>query len=181
MKKTRIIGKKQILTLTMVLALGAAIWLNVKYSTNGADFFTSSKKSDAELGETKYVATNSVAYPEKENYFEKAKKEREQKREEALALLEETLEDVKSTDEAKVKVADEITKITTASQNESEIETLLKAKGFENAVAVISDDVCNIVIGAKDELEKSETVQILDIVNSITEINLENIKIVTVK
>ena len=33
MKKNAIIGKKQILTLAMVLALGAAVWLNVSYST----------------------------------------------------------------------------------------------------------------------------------------------------
>lgn len=177
MKKTTIISKKQILTFTMVIALAAAVWLNVKYSTSGADFFSSSKVPDTDLGETKYVATEKV----EEDFFSSAKEEREENREENLALLEETLNDVKSTDDAKIKVSEAITKITDTSEKENSIETLILAKGFKGAVVVINDDTCNVVVRSNKDLNESQTVQILDIVSSIAKINLENIKIVAVK
>lgn len=182
MKKTTIIGKRQILMVTMVLALGAAVWLNVKYATDGTGFGSTQSVSDAELGNAKYVAnTNVVSDAEEEDYFTKAKKEREESRKEETELLEKTIKAVKSTEDAKLKATEQLNKITDRMEMENSIETLIKAKGFKDSVAVLSDDGCSIVVQKSSELEKNETVQILDIVNSITKINLENIKIVSVK
>ena len=182
MKKTTIISKRQILMVTMVLALGAAVWLNVKYATDGTGFGSTQSISDAELGNAKYVAnTNVVSADEEEDYFTKAKKEREESRKEETELLEKTLKAVKSTEDAKLKATEQMNKITDRMEMENSIETLIKAKGFKDSVAVLSDDSCSIVVKKSSELEKNETVQILDIVNSITKINLENIKIVSVK
>ena len=83
MKKSTIIGKKQLLTLTMVVALGAAVWLNVKFSTNGTEFSGTTSISDAELGNAKYVANTAVVEKaEEKDYFTKARKDREESREE---------------------------------------------------------------------------------------------------
>ena len=95
--------------------------------------------------------------------------------------MEKTLKAVKSTEDAKLKATEQMNKITDRMEMENSIETLIKAKGFKDSVAVLSDDSCSIVVKKSSELEKNETVQILDIVNSITKINLENIKIVSVK
>ena len=65
-------------------------------------------------------------------------------------------------------------------ESESNIETLLKAKGFEKAVAVISDTGISVVVKA-DGLTSAQTLQIQDIVTSETNIPLSNIKIVPVK
>ena len=94
MKRTTIIGKKQILSVAMVLALSAAVWLNVKYATNGSDFAGSSSIKDADLGTAKYVAnTNSE---NKDDYFEKARNDREDTREEEIEVIKETLNSSKS-------------------------------------------------------------------------------------
>ena len=180
MKKGKIIGKKQILMFTMVLALAAAVWLNVKYSTDGSDFIATSSITDAKLGEAKYVAASS-ALSETDDYFSKTRKEREDAREQETDLLEETIESVKSSEQAKNSAVTQLSKLTDRMEMEASIESLIKAKGFEDALAILNDDSCNVIIRSKEELKKDETVQILDIVNSIAKINFENIKIVAVK
>ncbi len=180
MKKGKIIGKKQILMFTMVIALGAAVWLNIKYATNGSDFVATSSISDAKLGEAKYVAASS-AIASKDDYFEKTKSEREENRTSEIDLIEEAIESVKNNEEAKTNATAQLSKLTDRVEMETSIESLIKAKGFKDALAILTDDSCNVVIRADDELKKDETVQILDIVNSISKINFENIKIVAVK
>ena len=64
---------------------------------------------------------------------------------------------------------------------ENAIEVLIKAKGFKDAIAVITGDNCSVVVNSEKELETNQTVQIIDIVSSNAKINTENIKIVTVK
>ena len=182
MRKSTIIGKKQLLTLTMVVALGAAVWLNVKFSTNGTEFSGNSSVSDAELGNTKYVANTAVVEKEKEeNYFTSARKEREESREEQLDIIKDTLNSSKSDENSKAQARESTAKITERMEQETSIETLIKAKGFKDVIAVITDEGCSVVVQKSKELTDSETVQIIDIVSGASKINLENIKIVTVK
>lgn len=179
MKRTTIIGKKQILSVAMVLALSAAVWLNVKYATNGSDFAGSSSIKDADLGTAKYVANTNGE--NKDDYFEKARNDREDTREEEIEVIKETLNSSKSGETQKAKAQDMIKAITDKMELENSIEVLIKAKGFKDAIAVISDDNCSVVVKSEKELETNQTVQILDIVSGNAKINAENIKIVTVK
>ena len=182
MKKSTIISKKQLLTLTMVIALGAAVWLNVKFSTNGTEFSGNSSISDAELGNAKYVANTAVVEKEKdEDYFTLARKERKENREEQIDIIKDTLNSSKSSDADKQKSKESVAVITERMEKENSIETLIKAKGFKDVIAVVTDEGCNVIVKKAKELNDSETVQIIDIVSSAAKINLENIKIVTVK
>ncbi len=180
MKKNTIIGKKQILTVAMVLALGAAVWLNINYSTNGTDFSGVRSISDAELGNAQYVANTSVESSE-EDYFKKAQKDRENTRDEEISVIKKTLSSAKSTAEQKAAATDKISAITNRMEMENSAETLIKAKGFSDVIVVLGEDNCNVVVRKKGELEKSETIQILDIISATAKINTENIKIVAVK
>lgn len=173
MKKGKIIGKKHIALAVMVLALGTAVWLNMKFS------------SEKYLGEAKYVSTSSgdavqTAAKAEEDYFESAKKEREQARKEATELIEETLKSSTLTDADKQNALNSTKELAARIENESNIETLLKAKGFEKAVVVISEKNVNIVVKS-DGLTTAQTLQIQDIVTEETKIPLGNIKIITVK
>lgn len=180
MKKTTIIGKKQILTVAMVLALGAAVWLNVQYSTGGSDKLSTNSISDAELGNAQYVANSSVVGAE-DDYFVKARKDREDTREEAIDLIKSTLNSAKSTAEQKTAAIANTKEITDRMETETSAETLIKAKGFDDVIVVINGDTCNVVVRKNGELKKAETVQILDIIAGTAKINPENIKIVSVK
>ncbi|MBE6733590.1 MAG: SpoIIIAH-like family protein [Ruminococcaceae bacterium] len=171
MKKGKVIGKKHIALVVMVLALGAAVWLNMKFS------------SDKYLGEAKYVNSNNdtaieTAAKVETDYFAEAKKEREKALKEATELVEETLKSSTLTDADKKEALNTTKQLATRIENEVNIETLLKAKGFEKAVAVIGEKSVNIIVKS-DGLTTAQTLQIQDIVTEETKIPLSNIKIVT--
>ena len=67
-----------------------------------------------------------------------------------------------------------------AVEQESKIESLVKAKGFADCVAYIEDDKCNIVVRS-DNLKDTEALQITEIVIAQSDITADNVKIVTVK
>ena len=64
-----------------------------------------------------------------------------------------------------------------AIEDEGEIESLMAAKGFAHAVAYVSADDANIVVGQK-ELSAAQVAQIKDIVMESTGLPAEKIKIV---
>lgn len=179
MKKGKVLGKGQIAVAVMLVALGAAIWLNTKYLPSSTKY----------LGEASYVSTTeddkdsvqTSAKPENssEDYFTTAKKERTKARETAVEAVEEMLDSDKLTDADKKAVLEKIAKIGADIERESNIEALLKAKGFEKALAVISDSGIDIVVYSKG-LTSAETMQIQDIVTEQTDIPLANIKIIPV-
>lgn len=180
MKKGKVFGKTQIVVAVMVVALGAAIWLNMKYSpTSGKYLGEASYVSNSNI-DSSAVQTAAKSQEEKSDYFATAKKERESARKEAQETIEETLKNDKLTEEDKKSALAKIEEIGGRMESESNIETLLKAKGFEKAVAVISDTGISVVVKS-DGLTSAQTLQIQDIVTSETNIQLSNIKIVPVK
>ena len=175
MKKGKVLGKGQIVAGLMVVALGAAIWLNVK--------FTSKEKY---LGEATYVNSNTEnavqtsGKVQNGDYFSEAIADREKAIKEAQELIEETLKSENLSDDEKQEAIAKTTLLASKIEQANNIETLLKSKGFSKAVAVIGDKNINIVVKAEG-LTTAQTLQIQDIVTAQTDISLGNIKIVTVK
>ncbi|MBR4972928.1 MAG: SpoIIIAH-like family protein, partial [Clostridia bacterium] len=64
-------------------------------------------------------------------------------------------------------------------EKEGNIETLLKAKGFEKSLVIISDKGINVVVKSEG-LTSQQTLQIQDVVTNETDITLQNIKIIPV-
>ena len=179
MKKGKVLGKGQLTVAVMLVALGAAIWLNAKYLPSDTKY----------LGEASYVGntsedgavqTSAKSETKKEDYFETTKKEREKARQEACETIEDTIKDEKLTDADKKSALAKIEEIGARMENESNIEALLKAKGFEKALAVMTDTGITVVVKSEG-LTSAQTMQIQDIVTEQTTLTLENIKIVPIK
>ena len=173
MKKGKVFGKAQIALVLMVLALGAAVWLNMRFS------------SEKYLGEATYVSNSEDAdtlptSAKATDSFEEAKKTREEAYEQAEELVKDTLKNEKLTDEDKAGAVKKIEQLADRIEKESNIETLLKAKGFQKTVAVIGDNNVSVIVKS-DGLTTAQTMQIQDIITSETKIPLGNIKIVAVK
>lgn len=173
MKKGKVLGKGQLAVGIMVMALGAAIWLNSKYLPSSTKY----------LGEASYVDNTSsqeaieTAAKVKDDYFATSKSERDSARKEACEVIEETLKDTKITEEDKKSALAKIEEIGARMEQESNIEALLKAKGFNKAVVIISDSGVNVVVSSEG-LTSAQTLQIQDIVTSETGVALSNIKII---
>ena len=178
MKKGKVFGKGQITVAVMLLALGGAIWLNTKYLPSDTKY----------LGEASYVSTTTdgdavetAAKVDKtdSDYFETAKKERENIKKEVTDEVEELLDSKSLTEEDKTKALAKIEKLGANIEKENNIEALLKAKGFEKVLAVIGDNGISIVVKSEG-LTSVQTLQIQDIVTNETDIALNNIKIIPV-
>lgn len=177
MKKGKVLGKGQIAVGVMLLALGAAIWLNTKYMPSGSKY----------LGEASYVgnttedgsAVETAAKTEKKDYFATEKEKREKARKEAVETIEELLKSEKLSDTDKKSALAKVEKIGSDIEKESNIESLIKAKGFKNALAVISDSGVTVVVKSEG-LTSAQTLQIQDIVTAETGVDLGKIKIIPI-
>lgn len=179
MKKGKVFGKSQIAVTAMVLALAAAIWLNMKYTPSSGKYLGEASYVNNTSSESEAVQTSAKAQ-ENDDYFTTAKKERENARKESQELIEETLKNDKLTDEDKKSALSKAEEIAGRIESEGNIESLLKAKGFEKTVAIISDTGISVVVKSEG-LTSAQTLQIQDVVTSETNIPLSNIKIVPIK
>ncbi|MDO4742949.1 MAG: SpoIIIAH-like family protein [bacterium] len=183
MKKGLIVHKRQIVLGVMILALGAAVWLNMKYSATDGTINATDEQSSV-LGDAQYVSGSNIQESSKiqdsGDYFKNARKERTESRNEATELLQDTIDDAKSDGKKVESAASQLAVISKRIDDEAAIESLIKAKGFKDAVAVISDDSVSVIVKSEGLLS-SETIQIQDIVISQTGVGLDKIKILTVE
>lgn len=181
MKKGKVFGKSQVVLALMVLALGAAVWLNMKFSSSEKYLGEATYVSSQNEISSEAVQTSAKAEEEEDaNYFETARKDRQKVLSEAQETVEETLKSANATDAEREKAFETVNQIAARVEKANNIETLLKAKGFNDAVVVIGDSDVNVVVKS-DGITTAQTLQIQDIVTAQTEIPLGNIKIVTVK
>lgn len=174
MKKGKVIGKKQLILAVMVLALGAAMWFNMRYSGGNTKY----------LGEAQFVDNSSSDAVETSapinDYFASAKQERDATQNEALETITEAIK-AAGGDQSKLQsAADASAKLSEKQLKQSNIENLLKAKGFADALAIIGDNDINIIVRA-EALDNAATLQIQDIAATQTGFSLDKIKILTVK
>ena len=135
------------------------------------------------LGEATYVGLTSDyesagSYDEStESYFASASLERKRSRDETLDLLQTVVDSSESMPDAKNKALSDMTEIAWAMETEANIETLVRAKGFDDCIAVISGDNINVVVKSTGLLTY-EVAQIREIVMNEMDIPAENIKII---
>lgn len=171
-------SKTQIALAVMVVALAAAVGLNMKYSADQGKGVNNSSKY---LGQAEYVnaevSSQQDDKAQEKDYFVKLRDDRNKAREEALDIIEETLDRTDLSGEEKKNAANKAAALATAAEQESAIETVLKAKGFSSVVAVIGEKDINIIIEGTSDAQK--IAQIQDTVLSKTSFTAADIKIIS--
>ena len=180
MKKGKVFSKRHIVLASMVLMLAAAVWLNMKYSS-----FDSLKAESGNYGSGNYLNDDknlgeAIETGANTDFLASSKSERDNKRTELIADLTKKINDSSIDEALKKQSLSELTAIADNATKEKAIETVLKAKGFSNCLAIISSESVSVIV-KKDKLLQSETLQIQDAVKSQTDVSLEKIKIITVK
>lgn len=179
MKKGKVLGKTQVAVAVMVAALALAICLNMKYTPTSKKYLGEATYVNGTVSEGKAVQTAAKA-EQTGDYFETAVKEREAARKEAAETLEELLKSSNLSEEEKKQGMAKAGEIALRAENENKIETLLKAKGFEKTVAVISDSGVSVVVKSEG-LTSAQTLQIQDVVTAQTKVKLSDIKIIPIR
>ena len=166
---------KSTIVIVAVLLIGLAVYLNYRWFYDPIESLGyGDNNMDSSLNDSEPTDSDST---EKDNYFSATVLSRSQARDEAIDVLKLVTEDEEASAEAKAEAAAKISKIAVDIQNETNIETLVKAKGFEECVAIIADDAVSVIVKA-ESLQANEAAQILAIVYETTGINPENISII---
>lgn len=176
-------GKKQIVLAVMVLLLGAAVYLNYYVAstpptTTDTQASTTTTGTSA-LGESQFV-NNTTAAPTQADSFSRARAEREDAREKALEILQDTLQDAGLSEAQKNEALVSAAAVAKGVEQESTVENLVKAKGFEECVAYVAQEYCHVIVKAPS-LTEAQTLQIAQIVIAQTDVPSTNINIMAVE
>lgn len=177
----KIVKKKRLMMAALAVALGLAVYLNF-YLTQSPELAagtdTGKQPDDSHLGDATFVGTGVSDPDEPPSYFDEARASRTAAREEALSIIQEVLDSAQASSEDKATATQRATAIAENVLQESNIENLLLAKGFEDSVVYIDGARCSVVVQA-EHLQQQESLQILQIVVSQSAVEANQVQIVT--
>lgn len=171
-----LIKRRQLVLATLVVALGAAVFVNWYYAGNNSTIQPPEETTGSEyvqnLGEAKYVN----ATGEQAEYFSEVKLNRQKSRDEALDKLNKSLEKVKSGSEEAKDITKSIDELTAQIKLESDVEALISAKLASECVAVINEKSAQVIVSS-GTLTEDSALQIIDVITTNTDLTAEKIKI----
>lgn len=208
------IQKRHVLMASLVLALGAAVYLNWQFTGNSDMLSVDASKK---LGEAQYVngditdetqeagifdsifgdddkstesaeettegedttAVKAELTEEQISYFSTVRTDREQTQSKVLEDAKEVLSLSENSEEAKEEAAESVSQLEKLILAQSNIENLLKAKGFTDVVCFISDEGCNVVV-ASQNMDDNGSLLVKDAVMSQLDMSSEQIKIIQI-
>ena len=104
-----------------------------------------------------------------ETFFSAYRSEREATRESEFLYLDAIISSETSSEAAKTAAEEQKLGLVERMEKEMQLESLVKAKGFEDAIVTMSDSGVNVVVGTA-ELTAEQAAQIYDIVRSETDL-----------
>ena len=192
-----ILGKKHLVAAGLALVLAVGLYANFAIGSN----VSSKSASGDNYGDTRLVSNendntgkvsdkkdsdivSASANTEKvadssEEYFAKARIDKQASREEAKETLKSIYGGGMTKDELAV-VAQDAQQLTDLMEAENKIETTLKAQGFEDVLCYLSDNSANIIVKSQG-LDTAQAAQIKSALLSEVEVAGENITIVEVQ
>ena len=173
------IGAKTWIAACAVLLLGSVVVIN--YVLTGGDAKSAASGMAIDLSEDvsadNIENTQSVSASNSGDYFAAISLQRRQARDEAMEVLLSVSENVSAASEVRQAAVDDMNAMARDVEKEANIETLVLAKGFEQCVAVISENNCSVIVEC-DGLMPGEIAQISEIVYEQAGILPENLKII---
>lgn len=185
-KPSIIIGKKHIIIACLTLILGVAVYMNYAFASvedeitadntvNAANTAASASVEAANYGDAAFVSTEGES-----DYFAQVRLARMTSRDEAVETLSSILGGGDLSEEENVTYTSEAMSLSTLSESENTIESLIKAQGFQDCVVYLNGTTANIVVKSEGLLP-AEAAQIKDILLTEVTIPAENIRIFEVK
>lgn len=158
------INAKNALIAGCLVIVAVAGYLNIRYTTPPVS------PTDSEVEGVQEEV-------EEENFFASAVIDRERARGEALEVLVNITEDETASETAKSDAFTQMERIANETSWEIDIENLVKAKGFQECVAIINENTANVVVEANG-LTAGQIAQIKEIVYLESSIQPKDIKII---
>lgn len=158
----------------IALLLCTAAYLNWSY-VDAPEELLAAQQTDADTA----AQTDAAADTPESDYFASSRLTRTQARDEAVSTLKELSESGTADQTAKDEAAAQISALADDTVAEANIESLIRAKGYEDAVVMLGGGSANIVVAPPDGGLQAEDVAVIrDIVISETGMTAGQIKIV---
>ena len=177
--KSKIIGKKQLLSFSLIFALGLSVYVNWYYTNNYNDISEPETSESFNLGEAQLVNSNNIT-DNTSDYFIQAKVNRTKAHDEAIQNLEEIIKN-KDLDEDTITLAR--TKLVNISEQikiETDIENIIKAQLNEENLVTLNDDDIEVVM-PKGTVNDESILKIKDVIFAKTKLSADKIVIIELK
>lgn len=193
-----ILGKKHLVAAGLALVLAVGLYANFAIGSNVSSKSTSgdnygdtrlvsnendntSKSSDKKDSDIVSASANTEKVADSsEEYFAKARIDKQASREEAKETLKSIYGGGDMTKDELAVVAQDAQQLTDLMEAENKIETTLKAQGFEDVLCYLSDNSANIIVKSQG-LDTAQAAQIKSALLAEVEVAGENITIVEVQ
>lgn len=154
------LGIRNLVVIFAILLIGGAVGINyILYSSPNSE-----PAGDVDIDLDNTDIQDTLDQDENTaNYFAQTALSRQQARDEALEVLQAVATNTSAMPEAVDAALADIAQIAKDIDSESKIETLVRAKGFEECIAVINDNSATVIVKT-DGLLASEVAQINEIV-----------------
>ncbi len=169
---------RSVVIIAVVLLIGLAVYLNYQWfydPISSLGYGNNNMEDNNDNSQT--TGGEDGGSGEENSYFTATALTRKQSRDEAIDVLKLVTENEEASEEARAEAAEKISQIAVDIQNETNIETLVKAKGFEDCVAIIAEDSVSVIVKA-ETLQAKDAAQILTIVYETTGTAPENVSII---
>ena len=187
------IWKRNAIIATVLLLVCAGIYLNWSYThkdeTAAADL-TETLDAEQVMGDGLIIADPADALAQEASaqtdgqtadYFAQVRLSRQQSRDSAVELLEQTIAYDEGT-EVGTAATKTLNDLVSTALSEAQIESLVIAKGYSDCVTYINDDtVCVAVSAPAEGLQQTDVALISDIVTGQTDYSLSQVRVIEVK
>lgn len=170
------VGKRGVVIAVAVVLIGAAVFANWFLFADSKDGFDGYDQGTG-VGDSLNTGTGAGDASE-DDYFATMQVSRKRSRDEALEVLQSVVDNVDADEAVKTQALNDINRLALEMTMESNIETLVMGKGFEDCVAIVSGDGATVVVKTNGEgLLPNQIAQINEIVYEQSKILPVNIKI----
>lgn len=173
--------KRNVVTLTVLLFVCAAVYLNWSYNNRWGISDQAMVEAEDQAMENAESQTN-FEQAAVSSYFATARLTRQTARDEALNLLEISAGSEYATEETINAAMTTIQEMAETSLLETQIENVLIAKDYSDCVTYITDNGITVTVPAPDDGLTSEAVaRITDVIVSETDFTMDQINIIEIK
>lgn len=171
------IKKKHIAVASMMIMLSAAVYVNYLYAAGDLENFVAADKN---YGDSILVEGNAnEEITDTASYFSEARVSRQQSRDEAVATIENLYGVAEEDSEQVSALVEKAGEIAANMELETKIESMIKAKGFDECIVYISGEYADVMVQT-DGLLPTEAAVIKEAIIQQTSVPVENISIVEV-
>ena len=171
------IWKKRAVAVAVLVFVGAAVYLNWRYSDNVSNQTKILGQSTLVSSQEGSQEDNSVEVSAVSDYFATARLSRKQARDSAISMLKEAEIDENAEQSILNEASEALQVLAAYTVAEAQIESLVTAKGYADCVTFLGADSVSVVVSDADGLDAADVARIKDIVISETNYTADRIKI----